>query len=246
MTQVSIVTITQYSRFPNLKLLYHMIQRQQYIQIKEWVIVEGSQDEDLHDKNVINITEFINEKMEQTDIEMRLIVPESIVPLSNLRNIGNDNCKGDIIVCMDDDDYYPPTRVPYAVKMLNQYNREIAGCSGMYIYDYSQDILYKFHGFHNNHSTNNCFAYKKSYLKTHRYAEGLNYAEEASFTNGFQEPMIQLHPEKCIVVSRHGTNTVDKTHCLHNKYVFKIVNNTIHDFIPKDILYQLKKLYSYK
>jgi glycosyltransferase involved in cell wall biosynthesis len=93
-----------------------MIQRQQYVQIKEWVIVEGSQEEILRDKNIVNINEFINEKMDKTDIEMRFIVPESIVSLSNLRNIGNDNCKGDIIVFMNDDDYYPPTQVPNAVK----------------------------------------------------------------------------------------------------------------------------------
>ena len=246
MTQVSIVTITHHSRFPNLKLLYHMIQRQQYVQIKEWVIVEGSPNEALRDKNVMNITEFIHEKMEQTDIEMRFIVPESIVPLSNLRNIGNDHCKGDIIICMDDDDYYPPTRVPHTVNMLNQYNREIVGCSGMYMYDYLQDRLYKFRGFHSNHSTNNCFAYKKSYLKLHRYAEGLDHAEESSFTNDFREPMIQLHPEKCIVVSRHGKNTVDKIHCLHNKYIFEIVSKTVEDLIHKDILDQMKELYSHK
>ena len=125
MTQVSILTITQYSRFHNLKLLYHMIQRQQYVQIKEWVIVEGSQEEILRDKNIVNINEFIDEKMDKTDIEMRFIVPESIVPLSNLHNIGNDNCKGDIIVLMNDDDYYPPTQVPNAVEMLTKYNHLI-------------------------------------------------------------------------------------------------------------------------
>ena len=128
MTQVSILTITQYSRFMNLKLLYHIVQRQQYVQIKEWVIVEGSQEEVLRDKNIMNINEFVNEKNECTDIEMRFIVPETIIPLSNLRNIGNDHCKGDIIICMDDDDYYPPTRVPHAVEMLTKYNRSIAGC----------------------------------------------------------------------------------------------------------------------
>jgi hypothetical protein len=112
------------------------------------------------------------------------------------------------------------------------------------MYDYSKDKLYKFHGFHNNHSTNNCFAYKRSYLENHRYTDSLNCAEESSFTNGFKEPMIQLHPEKCIIVSRHGKNTVDKIHCLNNKYVFEIVNKTIHEFIPQDILDKMKQLYS--
>jgi hypothetical protein len=49
-----------------------MIQRQQYVQIKEWVIVEGSQEEILREKNIVNINEFINEKMrENTEITIR-------------------------------------------------------------------------------------------------------------------------------------------------------------------------------
>jgi glycosyltransferase involved in cell wall biosynthesis len=246
MTQVSILTITQHSRFLSLKLLYHIIQRQQYVQIKEWVIVEGSQEEVLRDKNIININEFIDEKMEQTDIEMRYIVPDYIVPLSNLRNIGNDHCKGEIIVCMDDDDYYPPSRVPHAVEMLTKYNRSIAGCSGLYMYNYTKEKLYRAHGFHNNHSTNNCFAYKKSYLENHRYTEGLYYAEESSFTNDFREPMIQLHPEKCIVQTIHKENTVDKTDFLSNNNISEISEKdlTIFDLIPSDIYCKMKELYS--
>lgn len=247
MTQVSILTITQHSRFDCLKLLYRMVQRQNYVQILEWVIVEGSQEQSLREKNIANITEFINEKMDCTDIEMRFIVPESIVPISNLRNIGNDNCKGDIIVCMDDDDYYPSSRVPYAVKMLNKYNRDIAGCTKIYMYDYSKDILYKFNGFHNNHSTNNCFAYKKSYLKNHRYKEGLNYAEESSFTNEFQEPMIQLETQNCIIQTIHKENTVDKTNFLNNNNdIIEIsdANKVIYGLMPIDLYENMKELYS--
>jgi len=243
MSQVSILTITQHSRFKNLQLLYHMIQRQEYFQIKEWVIVEGTQDVDLHEKNVKNISDFIDEKMICTDIEMRLIVSDTIVPLSCLRNIGNDNCKGDIIICMDDDDYYPPSRVPHAVTMLNKYNRLIAGCTSMYMYNYPQDKLYKYRGYHNDHSTNNCFAYKKEYLETHRYTEGLTHAEESSFTNGFHEPMIQLNPEKCIVVSSHRLNTVNKLDFVNNKYLSEITDKNICDLIPRDIFDKMKQVF---
>ena len=40
--------------------------------------------------------------------------------LSDLRNIGNNKCSGDIIVCMDDDDYYPVERVSHAVDALKK------------------------------------------------------------------------------------------------------------------------------
>ena len=36
------------------------------------------------------------------------------------------------------------------------------------------------------------------------------FAEESSFTNGFQAPMVQLDPQKTIVQSSHGQNTFCK------------------------------------
>ena len=244
MTQVSIITITQHSRFPCLQNLYHIIQRQQYLQIQEWVIVEGSQNIELRNENACKIQEFINTHEELTDITMRLIVPDTILHLSDLRNIGNDNCKGDIIVCMDDDDYYPPTRISHAVLMLNRYDRLIAGCSAMYMYDYDIDKLYKFRGYHNNHSTNNCMAYKKAYLKNHRYKEGCNMAEEYSFTKGFTEPMIQLNAEKCIIVSSHNTNTVDKKQLIDEYHLSEINNKQILHMIPQDIYNRMKEIFA--
>jgi glycosyltransferase involved in cell wall biosynthesis len=212
--------------------------------MKEWIIVEGSQDIELQKKNILQIQDFINEKKDHTDIDLRFIIPSKIYSLSDLRNIGNDNCTGEIIVCMDDDDYYPPTRVSHAVKMLNQYNRLIAGCSAMYMYDFTEDKFYKFHGYHNDHSTNNCMAYKKEYLQRHRYAEGLTQAEENSFTNGFTEPMVQLNPEHCIVVSSHGCNTVEKSPSLTHKYICEIPTCKIRNIIPMDIFERMKLNFS--
>lgn len=269
MTQVSIITVTQCNRFENLKNLYHIIQRQQYVQIKEWVIVEGSQTIEQRHANSQQILHFIREHEETTDIDMRLIVPKTILPLSNLRNIGNNSCKGDIIVCMDDDDYYPPTRVFHAVTMLTRYDSLIAGCSKMYMYDYYFEKLYKFRGYHNNHSTNNCMAFKREYLINHHHAEGLNMAEEYSFTNGFTEPMIQLNPENCIVVSSHDYNTFSKKEiiCNNDKYyhannddnndnindgsaynihLYEVKDTTISKLIPADIFQVMKSLFSNK
>jgi glycosyltransferase involved in cell wall biosynthesis len=42
--------------------------------------------------------------------------------LGDNRNRGNQVVTGDIIVCMDDDDYYPPTRISHAVEELNKSN----------------------------------------------------------------------------------------------------------------------------
>jgi len=55
MTSVSIVTITQYSRFNCLKNLYNLIHLQDYTNIKEWIIVEGSKNAKDADLNKVNI-----------------------------------------------------------------------------------------------------------------------------------------------------------------------------------------------
>jgi glycosyltransferase involved in cell wall biosynthesis len=241
MTSVSILTITQHKRFNCLKNLYDIIQAQTYLEIKEWVVVEGSQNKNLKNNNIENIEDFINKKQDLTDIKMRLIKPDDILALSDLRNLGNDNCLSDIIICMDDDDYYPPTSVKHTVEKLNKYNRLIAGCSGIYFYDFKQNKLYKCSGYHNNHSTNNCMAYKREYLKNHRYKDGLHIAEEYSFTNGFTEPMIQLNPEKCIIVSIHEYNTVDKQEWItDNEHIFEVKDKNILDIIPHKIFKNMK------
>ena len=255
-TTVSLLTITQRSRNKCLKNLLDFILHQTYNGIVEWVIVEGSKTEKDAEENkefiineiiineiIINeiiINEIIiNEINNKTHFPIKYIGYEEGSKLSDLRNRGNDSCKGDIIVCMDDDDYYPPKRVETAVAKLTHSTKQIAGCSYAYMYHYNLDKLYKFKSFGRNHSTNNCFAYKKEYLLTHRHEAGLDLGEEMSFTNGFTEPMIQLDSEDCIVISSHRSNTFDKTPlCIkENKQIREILTNNI---ISQEIILKIK------
>jgi glycosyltransferase involved in cell wall biosynthesis len=231
---VSLLTITQRSRNKCLQLLLEFIHNQTYRAIIEWVIVEGSKTEKDARKN----KEFIMNEI-KTTVPIKYIDFEEGSKLSDLRNRGNDSSLGDIIVCMDDDDYYPPKRVEIAVAKLTDSTKQIAGCSYAYMYHYNLDKLYKFKSFGRNHSTNNCLAYKKEYLLTHRHAAGLDRGEEMSFTNGFTEPMLQLDAEDCIVISSHGSNTFDKTPlCIkENNQIREIINNNI---ISQEIILKIK------
>ena len=212
-SSVSIVTITQLDRFECLRILYDLIQLQTYQHIIEWVIVEGSQNEE---KGKIN-EENIQKLMENHSLSFKIVyIHYSNHELSDLRNLGNNICQGDIIVCMDDDDYYPQERVEHAVENLEKSPYLIAGCTDVYLYEYRMKKMYKLYGFHSNHSTNNVMAFKRSYLLNHRHDSGLCMAEEKSFTNGFREPMVQLQANKSIVVSSHACNTFDKQDfCIH-------------------------------
>ena len=166
-----------------------------------------------------------------------------------MRNIGNNNCTGDIIICMDDDDYYPPDRVSHAVESLENSTYLIAGCSDIYLYEYFMGKLYKFKGFHDKHTTNNCMAYKKEYLKNHKYDSGLDMAEEKSFTNDFKEPMVQLKSNKCIISSSHNYNTFNKRElCVGgslgiNPSLYEVCDHPITSYIPPDIFKRMKNLF---
>jgi len=202
---VSIVTITQLKRFPCVEVLKEMIQSQTYKNIIEWVIVEGSPTEEECKENASKIQTLQHDKIKILYLEK--VQGEK---LGALRNKGNKACSGDITVVMDDDDYYPIERVEHAVEMLQSSPRLIAGCSDMYIYDYTLEKLCKFKKFGENHSVNSCFAWKKKYLENHSHDETKNTGEEPSFTNDFQEPLIQLDASKTIIQSSHLSNTYNK------------------------------------
>ena len=208
---VSIVTITQLKRFTCLEILKDIIESQTYTNIIEWVIVEGSKDEDIA-ASAIKLKQF----KESSDLMIPIIYLEKKAgeKLGALRNKGNKACSGDITVVMDDDDYYPVNRVKHAVEQLQASSKLIAGCSAMYIYDYTLEKLCKFKSFGENHSINSCFAWKKKYLEKHSHDESKDSGEEPSFTNDFKEPMVQLDPEQTLVQASHSQNTFNKREIL--------------------------------
>lgn len=244
-TSASIITITQFKRFECLLNLYELIKIQTYKNIIEWVIVEGSKNKDDADKNKNNIKIIIDKEK-----NFKIIYVEySGVCLSDLRNKGNTTCTGDIIVCMDDDDYYPCERVEHAVESLEKSNCQIAGCTDIYMYEYLMGKLYKFKGFHQNHSTNNCFAFKKTYLLNHKHESGLIMAEEKSFTNDFTSPMVQLISKKCIIVSSHDSNTFNKRElCVGgtigvNQSLCEVNDHAITTYIPNNFFNKMNSLF---
>lgn len=133
------------------------------------------------------------------------------MPIGALRNQLNELAKGDIIVCFDDDDYYPPERVSHAVAELEAYpDKLIAGVSSQVIYFPDMRCLMQTAAKHPYHATAGTFAYRREYLKYHRYDHLATRGEEKSFTNGFTVPLIQLDHRKTILVISHGNNTITK------------------------------------
>jgi glycosyltransferase involved in cell wall biosynthesis len=117
----------------------------------------------------------------------------------------------EVIVCMDDDDYYPRERVEHCVTTLARSRAQIVGSSVMYIYFGDDDTVRKFGPYGEYHATNGTFAFTRLYAETHAYDKVVACAEETSFTRGFSEPLAQLDPFKTILCISHRRNTFDKT-----------------------------------
>jgi hypothetical protein len=149
---------------------------------------------------------------------------------------------------MDDDDYYPAERVEHAVEKLQESSMLIAGCSDMYIYDYTIEKLCKFKPFGQYHSVNSCFAWKKKYLDNHSHDDSKDTGEEPSFTNDFKEPLLQLDPKKTIVQSSHGSNTYNKREIITGG-VIKVtdtcreVNEPVTDYIKEPFFSRMRNIF---
>ena len=134
------------------------------------------------------------------------------------RNRLNDEAKGDIIIAMDDDDYYPPERVSSVVNAFKKQPKyELAGSSEIYMYYTDLKLIYRLGPYNKNHATNGTMAWRKEYAARHRYDETVTHAEEKSFLDEYKHPMIQLDPLKVMLVMSHSENTFDKKKMLQNE-----------------------------
>lgn len=127
------------------------------------------------------------------------------------RNRLNQEARGDIILAMDDDDFYFPERVAHVVTKFKQFPKiELAGSSEIYMYYSDNKEIWKLGPYNQNHATNGTMAWRKSYSKTHTYDETVTHAEEKSFLDSYSHPMIQLDAMKVMLVMSHSENTFDK------------------------------------
>ena len=157
--------------------------------------------------------------------------------LGKKRNLANSKCKGDIIVYMDDDDYYPPERISHAVEILQKNPKALcAGSSEMYIFFKHIQKMYKFGPYGPNHATAATFAFRKELLQITKYDDVAALAEEKQFLKNYTIPFVQLDPMKSILVFSHVHNSFDKKQLLNqgqNPYV-KLSDKKVTDFVKEE------------
>ena len=101
--------------------------------------------------------------------------------LGRKRNFMHEKTKGEIIVYMDDDDYYPPDRVNHAVNRLRAVPRAMAaGSSIVYIYFNDLDKIYQFGPYGPMHATAGTFAFRRELLQETRYDDNAEISRRKS------------------------------------------------------------------
>lgn len=228
---VSLCTPT-FNRRPFIPFMIKCFEHQTYPKDRiEWIIVDDGTDPigDLV-SHIPQVKYFYN--------NVKMI-------LGNKRNFMHSKCSGDIIVYMDDDDYYPPERVMHAIEMLQQNPKYlIAGSSEMHIYFDSRNAIYQCGPYKEYHATAATFAFRKELLKQTKYEDGIAFAEESNFTKRYTIPLIQLDTQKTILVFSHRHNSLNKEKLLENPEQTKtsLSRFTVDDFIKDPIL---KQFYMY-
>lgn len=189
----------------------------------EWIIIDDGTDKV---KDLVSAIPQV--KYFEYDVKM---------PLGKKRNIMHDKSIGDIIVYMDDDDYYPPERVSHAVNMLLTHPSALcAGASEIYIWFKHIQKMFQFGPYGPNHATAGTFAFKRELLKEHRYEDHAALAEEKAFLKNYSVPFVQLEPKKTILVFSHIHNTFDKKKLLEqgeNDYQ-KTSSRTVTEFVKDE------------
>ncbi len=218
---VSVCTPT-FNRRPFIPSMIKCFNNQTYPKEKiEWIIIDDGDDpiEDL-------VKDHPNVKYYKYEKKMRL---------GKKRNLMHEKSTGDIIVYMDDDDYYPPTRIEHAVKMLTASKHLVAGASEIYIYFKHIEQMWQFGPYGPNHATAGTFAFKRQLLQITKYNEDKSLAEEKEFLKSYSIPMIQLEPKHTILVFSHTQNTFDKKKLLQGgpTPVSKVSDKTIDYFLKE-------------
>jgi hypothetical protein len=201
---VSVCTPT-YNRRPFIEQMLRCFDHQDYPKDKlEWIIIDDGTDP---------IEELV------THIpQVKYFYYKDKMSLGKKRNLLHEKSKGDILVYMDDDDYYPSERISHAVYMLQKDKKALcSGCSEIYTYFRHIKKMYQFGPYSPTHATAGTFAFKRELLDQTSYEDEAALAEEKHFLKNYTIPFVQLDPYRTILVISHVHNTFDKTELLETQ-----------------------------
>jgi glycosyltransferase involved in cell wall biosynthesis len=183
----------------------------------EWIIVDDSDNEsDLIPLNLSEIPEQLPENFEKMNI--KYIKLDSKQSIGNKRNIGIQNASNDILVMMDDDDYYKSdsfkTRVCHLLSENNR-NSEIKCIASTRIGCFEINKLISFMNVPpyelplSERTSEASYCFYKSFWEERKF-EDTNRGEGVAFLKGRENNMFELECEYVLVSLLHKNNSCGK------------------------------------
>ncbi len=216
---VSICTPT-FNRRPFFEGLIECIKAQDYPKYKmEWIVVDDGTD---CVRDILENEELI-ESLEP--MKIHYYYEKEKMDLGKKRNYMHEKCtfknSEDVIVYMDDDDFYPHDRVSHSVdKLVKNPKALCGGSSEIYLWFNTLNKMYKFGPYGPNHATAGTFAFRRKLLDNTCYENNAVLAEEKHFLKDYTVPFVQFDPLKTILVFSHEQNTFDKRRLINDKNKF--------------------------
>ena len=196
--KVSIVTPTR-NRKIFFELALHNFLSQDYPANKlEWILIDDGEE---------SISELIPNDDRIKYIKVKGEGKRALT-ISRKRNMGYDYANGDIIIHMDDDDYYLPSSVSTRVKVLLYYKEkgiDCVGCERFGCHDLQKDMSFIIDK--NNEIAEASMGYWKSFIEERKFEEKLYKGEGKLFCRGRNHRIMKLPFEFVFISFTHGKNT---------------------------------------
>ncbi|MDN8598428.1 glycosyltransferase [Citrobacter sp. S2-9] len=223
---VSVVTPT-WNRAAFLPYLLYMYRYQNYpADRRELIILDDSP------QSHLSIIERLTQGHPE-NFNIRYIHHPEKLDLGKKRNMLNALARGEYILCMDDDDFYPVDKITYTIEMMQRHRALISGSDQIPIWYSHINRVFKTASFGKQNILNGTFCYHRNYLKKHRYDDECNLGEESGFTNAFTANPLQLPGERTILCISHSQNTFDKDFVLGSSQPLGV---SLEELIPDPML----------
>lgn len=205
------IIIPTYNRKKFENLISDNINRQDYYNIKEVIILDDGDDD------ILNLT-----------IKYPIIYLKNMsrTTIGHKRNLGCSIASSPYIAFMDTDDYYDVNYISHSIFKLSTTDYEVAGCADMNMYDgvkyYKQRCMFI-------HMLNEAtLIFKKSYWLNNKFRES-NTGEGLHFLEKNCDKIIEV---KCLMVCFvHGKNTIDKSPWVKEQYESKPLNYDLEPYL---------------
>ena len=208
--KVSIVTLV-HNRKHMFKLATYNFNTIDYPKDKlEWVIYDTSNENE-------NVRGFLpkDDKMKELNIKYIHQNEGKYESIGVSRNRSVSYCSNEIVLFMDDDDYYPPESVKHRVSMLKFYNKKIVGCTILGTFNINKFISYIYtepflSSYHRRISPSTLCFYKDIITDTCRFSDESIYECEKLIKNIDMNEFKEINWEGVIVSIAHKNNLTDR------------------------------------